>query len=50
MLEQEPLRDLADAEQLGVYYHQGFWRAMDTFKEAQELNTLWEQAAPWKLW
>ena len=50
VLEHEPLQDLADAEQLGVYHHQGFWRAMDTFKEAQELNTLWEQAAPWKIW
>jgi glucose-1-phosphate cytidylyltransferase len=50
VLEQEPLRGLANAGQLGVYHHQGFWRAMDTFKEAQELNTLWEQVAPWKTW
>jgi len=50
VLEQEPLRELANAGQLGVYYHQGFWRAMDTFKEAQELNTLWEQVATWKTW
>jgi len=50
VLEQEPLRELASAEQLGVYHHRGFWRAMDTFKEAQELSALWEQDAPWRLW
>lgn len=50
VLEQEPLRELASAEQLGVYHHQGFWRAIDTFKEAQELSALWEQGAPWRLW
>lgn len=50
VLEQEPLRDLAGAGQLGVYQHRGFWRAMDTFKEAQELNSLWETSAPWKSW
>lgn len=49
-LEQEPLRRMAADEQLAVYHHQGFWRAMDTFKEAQELNTLWEETAPWKIW
>lgn len=49
-LEQEPFRQLAAAGQLSVYPHGGFWRAMDTFKEAQELNTLWEEAAPWKIW
>jgi glucose-1-phosphate cytidylyltransferase len=50
VLEEAPLRDLAAAGQLGVYPHQGFWRAMDTFKEAQELNALWETTAPWKSW
>lgn len=50
VLEQEPLRSLAHDQELAVYRHQGFWRAMDTFKEAQELNALWEQSAPWKSW
>lgn len=49
-LEQEALHILAEQRQLAVYHHQGFWRAMDTFKEAQELNALWEEAAPWKIW
>lgn len=49
-LEQEPFHNLAEDRQLAVYYHRGFWRAMDTFKEAQELNALWENEAPWKTW
>ena len=49
-LEGEPFHKLAADGQLDVYQHNGFWRAMDTFKEAQELNTLWEHDAPWKIW
>ncbi len=49
-LEGEPFHKLAADGQLAVYQHFGFWRAMDTFKEAQELNTLWEQDAPWRIW
>lgn len=49
-LEGEPFHRLASDGQLAVYHHDGFWRAMDTFKEAQELNTLWEEGAPWKIW
>jgi glucose-1-phosphate cytidylyltransferase len=49
-LEGEPFHRLAADRQLAVYHHNGFWRAMDTFKEAQELNTLWEHDAPWKIW
>ncbi|HNT78127.1 MAG TPA: sugar phosphate nucleotidyltransferase [Anaerolineae bacterium] len=50
VLEQAPFRRLAADGQLAVYEHHGFWRAMDTFKEAQELTTLWEEGAPWKIW
>ncbi len=50
VMEREPFHRLAEDRQLAVYEHHGFWRAMDTFKEAQELNTLWEQGAPWKIW
>jgi glucose-1-phosphate cytidylyltransferase len=50
VLEKEPFHRLAADRQLSVYEHQGFWRAMDTFKEAQELNMLWDEGAPWKTW
>jgi glucose-1-phosphate cytidylyltransferase len=34
-----------------LYRHRGFWRSMDTFKDAQALNELWETGnAPWKVW
>jgi glucose-1-phosphate cytidylyltransferase len=37
--------------QLMVYRHAGFWCKMDTFKEAQHLNDIWESGdAPWKVW
>jgi len=50
-LEKEPLQNLARAGQLCVYRHDGFWRAMDTFKDVQALTAIWENGeAPWKVW
>lgn len=42
---------LAQAGKLMMYRHTGFWRKMDTFKEAQQLNEIWSTGhAPWKTW
>lgn len=49
-LERDTLPALAADGQLMMYRHRGFWRSMDTFKEAQELDTIWSQSAPWKVW
>jgi glucose-1-phosphate cytidylyltransferase len=50
-LEQTPLERLAKAGELALYPHNGFWYCMDTFKEAQALNTMWrEGVAPWRTW
>lgn len=49
-LEREVLPSLAQAGQLRMYRHAGFWASMDTFKEAQTLNEAWERGAPWKVW
>lgn len=49
-LEKEVLVRLAKDRQLVVYRHTGFWRSMDTFKEARELDRLWHGKAPWKVW
>lgn len=46
-LEKEPLERLADEGQLAMYPHPGFWQCMDTLRDAQELNALWEKGAPW---
>ena len=50
VLEREPLQRLAAEGQLAIYEHHGFWRAMDTFKDAQEMNVIWRESAPWKMW
>lgn len=49
-LERETLGRLAKEGQLMMYKHEGFWASMDTFKEAQTLNELWDKGAPWKVW
>jgi glucose-1-phosphate cytidylyltransferase len=49
--EHEPLRGLAAAGELMAYRHESFWQCMDTLKEAQDLNALWQEGqAPWKVW
>jgi glucose-1-phosphate cytidylyltransferase len=50
VLEQEPFQRLARDGQLALFKHAGFWRAMDTFKDAQQMNTIWYKSAPWKVW
>lgn len=51
MLEREPMQKLTEDHQLNAYKHEGFWQPMDTYQEAQHLNTLWAQnRAPWKVW
>jgi glucose-1-phosphate cytidylyltransferase len=49
--EQEPLERLAVDGHLVPYYHRGFWHAMDTIRERQELEALWASGdAPWCVW
>jgi glucose-1-phosphate cytidylyltransferase len=51
VLEQEPLRRLAADGQLAAYRHENFWQAMDTFRESQLLNAMWDSGeAPWRTW
>ena len=49
--EGEPLRKLVSDRQVMSYGHDGFWQAMDTLREKNILQELWETGrAPWKLW
>lgn len=49
--ERKPLENLAMTKQLGAYYHHGFWQPMDTLREYQLLESLWQSGkAPWKVW
>lgn len=42
---------LASQKQLGAHFHHGFWRPMDTLREKNLLEKLWDSgAAPWKSW
>jgi len=51
MLEEQALVRLAKESQLRAHKHFGFWEPMDTYREFQHLNALWEQGqAPWKNW
>ncbi len=50
-LEGDCLPRLAEAGELMAYLHDGFWMAMDTYKDNQALDELWEsEQAPWKTW
>lgn len=51
VFEKEPLEKLAHDGELMSYRHYGFWQCMDTLREREMLNRLWESGnAPWKVW
>jgi len=46
-----PLNKLVNDQELFGYVHDGFWQCMDTLREKEKLEKLWESnSAPWKLW
>lgn len=50
-LEREPLEKIAKDGQLMGYRHEGFWQPMDTLRDKQLLDNLWNSGkAPWKTW
>ncbi len=50
-LERMALARLAEAGQLAAYKHDGFWKCMDTYKETEELDSMWRAGeAPWRVW
>jgi glucose-1-phosphate cytidylyltransferase len=49
--EQEPLRALALDCELAAYRHHGYFKAMDTLRERNQLEAAWESGqAPWRIW
>jgi len=51
IFEHEPLERLAREGELMAYRHDGFFFAMDTYREYEYLNQLWSKGeAPWKVW
>ena len=46
-----PLQALANDGQLAVFEHKGFWECMDTLRDKNHLNRLWQEGrAEWKIW
>ena len=46
-----PLQKIASEKELKVFKHDGFWQCMDTVRERDYLNALWESGSPpWKIW
>lgn len=51
VFEQAPLMNLAKDGEIYTYKHNGFWKPMDTLKDKNDLNKLYnENKAPWKVW
>lgn len=49
--ERQPLEKLAERGQLAAYQHEGFWQPMDTLRDKNHLEELWQSGkAPWKVW
>ncbi len=49
--EAEPLNALVEKEQLVAYQHDGFWQPMDTLRDKNHLEELWQTGkATWKIW
>ncbi len=49
--EQEPLEQIVSESQLTAYQHEGFWHPMDTLRDKNHLESLWNAGnAPWKNW
>ncbi|NDC83215.1 glucose-1-phosphate cytidylyltransferase, partial [bacterium] len=51
VFEQSPLEYLAKMDQMMAYKHFGFWKPMDTLRDKNELESMWNSGvAPWKRW
>lgn len=51
ILEREPLERLAAEGKIMAYRHEGFWDCLDTYKDLEVLNQLWNSGqAPWRMW
>jgi glucose-1-phosphate cytidylyltransferase len=49
-LEGIAMNKIVESNNLSVYDHSGFWHSMDTFRDNQQLNKMWQENPEWKLW
>lgn len=47
---EEALDNLIKNKQLSVYIHNGFWSAMDTYQDVEDMNKQWKKDPVWKVW
>lgn len=51
VFEHSPLQKLAEDGEMFTFKHEGFWKPMDSLKDKNDLNKLWDtNKAPWKTW
>jgi len=50
MFEENILPDLSRKKQVAVYKHESFFHPMDTYKDYESLNRIWNEKANWKVW
>jgi glucose-1-phosphate cytidylyltransferase len=51
ILEQTPMKMIAEQNKLSAYKHDGFWQCMDTLRDKNKLEDMFEKnVAPWKVW
>jgi glucose-1-phosphate cytidylyltransferase len=48
--ETTPLQQMARDGELRAFQHRGFWQAMDTVRDKNALEDLWQHNPPWKTW
>jgi glucose-1-phosphate cytidylyltransferase len=49
--EREPMESLAQEGKLAAYRHYGYWQNMDTLRDKNVLDQLWDSGNPtWKIW
>jgi glucose-1-phosphate cytidylyltransferase len=47
---EEAFLPLVESGQLSLFRHDGKWKAMDTYKEVEEMNEYWSKDPFWKVW
>jgi len=51
VLEREPFEKTVEDKQMALYKHEGFWFAVDTYKDCLEINTMYNNnITPWMIW
>lgn len=47
---EDVFKPLVRQKQLAVFEHKGFFHAMDTYRDVDDLNKMWANNPPWKIW